>query len=197
MKKLVCGILAFALLAIGVLGCAKKETVPARGVWDGHTYTNTEAGIRLTVPEGYHIDTDEEIIAWGNFADDYFNNVKSKEEYTDILISDDHSMMFINYKIMDENLAAEQYINLLKAQSKTQHYDGADWNIIYGDTVEKVLCGQGYTYYSFTLEGADDFYRGRCIRITSEGVLTYINIACKNEEQANAYLAFFDTASVS
>lgn len=198
MKKMICGVFTFVLLAGGLLGCSQSVgKVPARGVWEDRTYTNAEAGIRLTVPEGYYINSDEEIISWGKYSEDYFYDVKNTDDYIDVYLSSGETKMFINYKMVREkDLTSEQYINRLKSDSKTVQYGDAELNIIYGDTVEKVFCGQTYAYYSITLEGADDFYRGRCVRITSEGVLTFINIVCENEEQVNAYLAFFGTASV-
>ncbi|HNX15601.1 MAG TPA: hypothetical protein PK854_08880 [Oscillospiraceae bacterium] len=78
MKKFVCGILICAMLVGGVMGCSQSidNKVPARGVWDGQAYTNTETGIRLTVPERYHIDTDEELIKWLGLHDDYYGSAK-------------------------------------------------------------------------------------------------------------------------
>lgn len=199
MKKLAYGVFIFVLLTIGVLGCAKKE-VPARGVWDGQTYTNTEAGIRLTVPEGYDIGTDEKIIKTYGFSDDYFDDVQSKQDYYDLFVEDttsgSYSRMYIQYYTDQlNNTTAEQNLNLYKAQQQTFKYyydDRPELNRIYGDNFELTLCDQTYSCCSFTLEGIDEFYQLVCFRITSEKAVVLINIRGKSEEKVNAYLGFFE-----
>ena len=204
MKKFVCGILAFVLMTSGVLGCAKKDEIPARGVWDGRTYTNTEAGIRLTVPEGYNIGTDERIIEAYRVSDDYFDDIKSKKDFYDVLLEDrtsgSYSRMYIKYYFDQiKNTTAEQNLNLYKSQQKTFKYyndDRPELNRIYGDNFELTLCGQTYACCGFTLEGIDEFYQLVCYRITTGNAVVLIDIRGKSEERVNAYLTFFDTASV-
>lgn len=193
MKKIVCGLLIFALLAGGALGCA-KATVPARGVWDDRTYINTDSGIKFTVPEEYNIAVDEEIIEWGEYAEDYFSDIQSTGNYTDVRIIGENSNMIINYAD-SSNVTGEQYMNLIKAKFKTQTYNGEELNIIYGDTAEKILCGQTYTSISYTLEGVDDYYVESYVRYIKD-MRIFINIEGSSQEQVNAYLAFFDTAVV-
>lgn len=199
MKKLICGILVFVLLTGGALGCAKKDIVPARGVWDGRTYANTEAGIRLTFPEGYDIDSDEQLIKWGGFPSDYFEDVKSKTSgYVDLHVTQDNSRIFIAYRKISRfnSLTAEQYLNLYQADYKTRTYDDGVKNIVYGDYVEKTLCGQIYLYCEYTIEGVDDFYGAICVRAISGNIITELNLYGETQEIADAYLAFFDTESV-
>jgi len=198
MKKLVCGILVIVLLAGGVLGCA-EETVPARGVWDGRTYTNTEAGIRITFPEGYDIDSDEDLIEWGGYSSDYFDDVKSKTRYNDLHVTQDKSRILISYQnaIKFKSITAEQYLNLIKAEYKTRTYNDEERDIIYGDYIEKTLCGLTYLYCGFTIDGRDDFYGAYCVRVISGTVITFIDLYGETQEIADAYLTFFDTATVS
>ncbi|HNX15598.1 MAG TPA: hypothetical protein PK854_08865 [Oscillospiraceae bacterium] len=201
MKKLICGLLVFVLLMGGALGCSNKAEIPARGVWDGRTYTNTEAGIRFTVPEEYYIYSDEEIIKWRGYSDDYLKDVKSTVDYFDVYIkletTESFSRMLIEYFISQgKDTTTEQYLNLFKANNNTITYDGEKRDKIFGEAVEKVICGQTYTCCSSTVDGVDDYYEVFCFRIISGNVVAYIGIRAENEESVNAYLAFFDTTSV-
>ncbi|HNX15599.1 MAG TPA: hypothetical protein PK854_08870 [Oscillospiraceae bacterium] len=205
MKKLVCGLLVFVLMMGCVLGCSNKAEIPARGVWDGRTYTNTEAEIRLTVAEGFEIGTDEKIIKTYGFSNDYFEDLKSKQDYFDIFIEDktsgSYSRMYIQYYTDQlNNTTAEQNLNLYKSDHKTFKYyndDRPDLNIIYGDNFELTLCGMTYICCSFTLEGIDQFYQLMCYRITTGNAVALINIRGKSAEKVNTYLAFFNTANVN
>ncbi|HOP10482.1 MAG TPA: hypothetical protein PK629_03225 [Oscillospiraceae bacterium] len=197
MKKFVCGILAFTLLAIGVLGCAKKETVPARGVWDGRTYTNTEAGIKLTVPDGYNIYSDEELIEWKGYPESFYDDVKSQSGYYDVRITDENSKMSIKYDVnLRKNYTVQQYMNLTSVEFTTQKYNGEVREVIYEDIVEIKLSGNLYLYRGYMLEGVDDYYAAYCLRVISGSVTTFMTFSGNSKEQVNAYLAFFDTASV-
>ncbi len=204
MKKLICGFLVFVFLTGGILGCSKSE-VPARGVWDGRTYTNTEAGIKLTVPDKYDIGTDEKIIKTYGFSEDYFDDVKNNHSCLDLFVEDptpgNYSRMYIEYYLREGKNTAEQTLNFYKARNTTyQYYYNDDTkpklNRIYGDNFELTICGQTYICCSFTLEGIEEFYQLVCYRIISGNVLALIDIRGKSEEAVNAYLTFFDSALV-
>ncbi len=199
MNKLICGFWVLVLFVSGVLGCA-KETVPARGVWDGRTYTNVEAGIKMTIPEEYDIDSDEQLIKWGGFSSDYFDDVKSKTSgYVDLHVTQDNSRIYIAYRNVSgyNSLTAEQYLNLYKADYKTRTYDDGVKNITYGDYTEKMLCGQTYLYCGYTIEGVDDFYGALCVRAIPGNIITELNLYGETQEISDAYLAFFDTEGVN
>ena len=202
MKKLLCGLMIFMLLAGGSLGCAEKETVPVRGVWEGRTYTNTEAGISFTVPEEYYVYSDEEIIKWRGYKDDYLDDVKKTVDYFDVYIkretTESFSRMLIEYFIgQDKDTTTEQYLNLFKANNNTITYDGETRNKTFGEAVEKVICGQTFTCCSSTVDGVNDYYEVFCFRIISGNAVVYIGIRGESETSVNAYLAFFNAASAN
>ena len=198
MKKLVCGLLIFVLMAGGSLGCAKKETVPARGVWDGRTYTNTEVGIKLTAPEGYDILTDKQIVTLFQYSEDYYNDVKNTQGYVDLLITDQTSRVYIAYVVCPlKGLSPEQYINHIKVNVTTLTVGGEQKNIIYGETYTTVLCGKNFVCCNYTLEGTDGYYGTYCYGLVSDNVFTQINYLGQNAEKLTDYLSFFDMASVN
>lgn len=207
MKKLVCALLVVVLLAGGIWLYTRisRNEIPARGIWDGRTYKNTEAGIKLTVPEKYDIGTDEKIIKTYGFPEDYFDDVKNNNTCLDVFIEDktpgSYSRMFIEYYLGEGKNTAEQTLNFYKARNtkyKWYYNDDTkpDLNRIYGDNFELTICGQTYICCGFTLEGIEEFYNLICYRETSRNAVALIDIRGKSEEAVNTYLAFFDTAPV-
>lgn|GEM_PF-1301241 len=206
MKKLISVLLICVLLAGGfwIYSRLNRTELPARGVWAERTYTNKEANIQLTVPEEYDIGTDEKIIDTYGFSEDYFEDVKNKHNCLDVFVQDttsgSYSRMYIEYYLgQDKKIDAEQTLEFYKARNTkyTYYLDGSpDLNRIYGENFELTLCGQTYICCSFTLEGIEEFYQIVCYRITSTNATVLIDIRGKSEERVNAYLTFFDTASV-
>jgi len=181
----------------GALGCA-KETVPARGVWDGRTYTNTEAGIRLTIPDKYVIAGDEQIITLFEYSENYFDDVKSTQGYVDLFITDQTSRTYIAYVICPlKGLSPEQYLNHIKANVKTLTIEGEQRNLIYEESYTSILCGKDFACCDYTPEGIDGYYGTYCYGSVSANVFIQINYLGQSKENLADYLAFFDKASVN
>ncbi len=207
MKMFVCGMMICVMLAGSVMGCSQSidSKIPVRGIWDGQTYTNSEMGIRLTVPERYHIDTDAELIKWLCLNDDYYNDLQNKQRYYDIYIEDNtsgsYSKMIIEYLVdPSANPTAKQKLKQYKTQNTRYNlYNNMDtwFDIVYGDDVEFMLCGETYLCCNFTLENMGTFYRLLCYRVTPGKVTVFIEITGNSDEEVKAYLTFFDTAGVS
>jgi hypothetical protein len=72
--------------------------MPSRGIWDGRTYYNSETGISLTVPDGWKIMSDADIIESFSYSSNIYKDLQLYSDYVDVFIcKTDDSKLYIKY----------------------------------------------------------------------------------------------------
>lgn len=198
MKELRFWLIFFSITAVIIwfAGRLTRDELPGRGVWKERTFTNKESGISLTVPEGYQIYTDAEIINMYHCREDIYKHVKRETNYFDMQIGNGNTKMYTVYMALNFSCSAEQYVNLTEV-NYIYRQNGQGPKPISSDKFEKVICGYTYHCLGITYEEGDIGYRLWCFRHIPRKGWVYIQIEAESEEKAEEILTFFKTEAIN
>ena len=173
--------------------------LPNRGKWDGRTYSNTEAKISLTVPDGWQIMSDTEIIENFEYTSDIYSELKSHSEYVDAFISKpDDSMLYIKYY----SPGTEPCTALKEAQRNVQltgtsvKYQNVRFEVNPEDITSVVIGGLTYERFAYTLTGVYgarfiEYYR--CLEGETGGTFVQLNVTLLKQTPEEEFLALFNS----
>ncbi len=198
MKELRFWLIFFTCVAAVCWFCNRitRDELPGRESWNGRTYTNEEAGIRLTVPEEYKIFTDEEMIEMYHCPEDIYKNVKSESNYFDMQIKSGDALLYTVYMITGFSGTAEQYTNLIEV-NYNQVLRGKGRKAVSTEKFENVLCGQAYRCLGMTYEDEEPYYLLWCFRYIAKKGWVFIHIEAGSKDEADKMLEVFDLKTVN
>lgn len=182
MKRAIVAFLACVLIFCGCGSVAEKGTgVPPRGIWNGNTYTNDAAGLKIVLPDGYTRYTDEQLTEFTGITKEAYADAENQSMYVDAKIhTADYTGNFtLRYFVSDRpGVTDEQYMNLVKTYRNTATWgDGSKVKKLFSDTKYVQLGGNSYCYSEYVYEGHEDEYRCAVIfRYIDTDILCYIDL---------------------
>lgn len=137
-KKSLKPIYVLAILLVSVLvlsGCSRTKKTVEQGVFADNTYTNTEIGLKLELPEGWTAATREEL--------DSYQNPDIALKYDAFFKRDDASVtvgidMLNNMFANSADVTVADYLGILRSDVKKLKLDGTE----IGEDETCVLAGQ-------------------------------------------------------
>jgi len=196
-KLLIIAIAVILTIVVTVFIWKPEIGMPERGVWDGRTYTDSETGISLTVPDDWQIMSDADIIESFQYSSNIYEDPQSYSNYVDACIYKvGGSQMYIEYyssRTVPET-AEEQAGETRDGLGSLITYNGIQYSVVAGDITAVEIGGLTYERVAYALSGMDgvefiQYYR--CLEGESGEIFAVLNLRVLNGTTEDEILAMF------
>ncbi len=171
--------------------------IPKRGTWGGRTYSNSETGVFMTVPDGWQIMSDADMIKNFEYVPNIYENLQSYSDYVDTFMQKpDDSKLYIRYyspgtapcSALKE---AQRNVRLLGSSVK---YKNARFKVNPEAITTVEVGGVTYERFAYTLSGIDnakfiEYYR--CLEGDTGEKFVQMNLTVFDQTSEEEFLAMF------